>query len=245
MLNVPWQQFTWRYNSARDKCRRTDTQIYRRGNGKVILGPAGRAFRVRPAGKKIQQMQQWTTQMWNTGGCPSRPISMGSFSCAWLGQYSCFGPRQKNISLSNLLTTFLMAILSWGFEVSSISTLSISPSSWSLTSLARFMDLQGIKWWHEAICHWQKQKCYNWSGMLPWSRTKEEACTTWDDTALSPPVLDEVVKAPLCGVVCFNPLQMRRENINTSSISIPWSTSTSRGFPREKKKTTKNKTTTS
>ena len=38
--------------------------------------------------------------------------------------------------------TFLMAMLSSGFEVSSISTLSISPSSWSLTSLARFMDLQ-------------------------------------------------------------------------------------------------------
>ena len=35
-----------------------------------------------------------------------------------------------------------MAMLSSGFEVSSISTLSISPSSWSLTSLARFMDLQ-------------------------------------------------------------------------------------------------------
>ena len=34
-----------------------DTQyryiIYRRGNGKVILGPAGRALRARPAGKNV------------------------------------------------------------------------------------------------------------------------------------------------------------------------------------------------
>jgi len=29
-----------------------DAQIYRRGNSKVILGPAGRALRARPAGKK-------------------------------------------------------------------------------------------------------------------------------------------------------------------------------------------------
>ena len=31
-----------------------DAQIYRHGNGKVILGPAGHALRVRPAGKKDQ-----------------------------------------------------------------------------------------------------------------------------------------------------------------------------------------------
>ena len=40
-----------------------DAQIYRHGNGKVILGPAGHALRVRPAGKKDQcqstQCRRW------------------------------------------------------------------------------------------------------------------------------------------------------------------------------------------
>ena len=39
-----------------------DAQIYRRGNGKVILGPAGHALRAWPAGKKYKHMHNTGTE---------------------------------------------------------------------------------------------------------------------------------------------------------------------------------------
>jgi len=35
-----------------------DAHIYRRGNSKVILGPAGRARSARPAGKKVTRCKE-------------------------------------------------------------------------------------------------------------------------------------------------------------------------------------------